>query len=517
MNELNIGQLFARRASINPSLEATVEIEREHRLTYAELNALTNRCAHVLVEDFGVSAGDRIALLLPTCSEFIAMFYAAAKIGAVVVPLNTRLAGSELAYILENCGASVLVFHPLLGDLVAAIRAADEHAPAVESWVALGPATSDDGAQALDPLLDNASTDEPACVPGGEANLFIMYTSGTTGLPKGVVHTHSAVLWAALTWMSVMDLRFGDRLWGATPPFHVAAIVPLVIAAQRGLTLVINAKFDPMTAWQAIEAERVTVGGAVPAMLNFMRQVPDFATANLDHLRFFITGAAPMPVELIALYKQRGIDVLQGYSLTETAGGGCYLSSEYAESKAGSTGKAMLYTEVRIVDESGNDTAPGVSGEVLFRGPHLMKEYWANPEATAEVYDSDGWMRTGDIAAMDDDGFVFIKDRVKDMIISGGENVYPAEVENALMSHPGVAEAAVIGQPSEKWGESPFAVVVRATTDLDESALLEHCADRLSRYKLPKGVAFVDEIPRNAAGKVLKKALREHYPGPAPE
>ena len=208
------------------------------------------------------------------------------------------------------------------------------------------------------------------------------------------------------------------------------------------------------------------------------------------------------------------IEVVQGYSLTETAGGGCFLFNEYAHSKAGSTGKAMLYTEVRVVDASGNDVASGESGEVLFRGPHLMKEYWNNPEATAETL-VDGWLRTGDIAELDEDGFLFIKDRIKDMIISGGENVYPAEIENALLSHPSVVEAAVIGQPSEKWGESPFAIVVSSDTDLTEGDVLAHCDGKLSRFKQPKGVAFVDTIPRNPAGKVLKKELREQFPGPA--
>lgn len=519
MSSLNLGALLARRASNNPAMEALVEPDLGRRLTFAELNSMANRCARVLADELGIEKGDRVALLLPSGAEFIAMFYGAAKVGAVVVPLNTRLAGPELAYILSDSGASALVYQTAFSTLVDSVRAGDEHPLQVKGWLETGAESSVDSAatRVLEDLFAKVSDAEPELATGGDANLFIMYTSGTTGNPKGVVHTHDTVNWSALTWSSVIDFHYQDRLWLPLPLFHVAALMPLVIAVQRGMTLVINTEFNPATAWKTIADEKVTVGGSVPAILNFMRQAPDFETADLEHLRFFLTGAAPMPVELINIYAKRGIGVMQGYGLTETAGAGCVLSGEFAISKAGSTGKAMLYTEVRVLGEQGRDCVPGESGEVVIRGPHIMKEYWNDPEATRETWTDDGWLRTGDVAAFDEDGFVYIKDRVKDLIISGGENVYPAEVENALLGHPGVAEAAVIGQPSEKWGESPFAIVVRRDPGVTAEGLLEHCKGRLSRFKIPKGVAFADQIPRNPSGKILKRELRQQYPGPAPE
>ena len=515
MSNENLGRLLFRRSSISPQLEACVEPARDKRLSYADINSLANRCC-ALMRGFGIGKGDRIALLLPSGNEFVSLFYGAAKLGAVVVPLNLRLAGAELAYILADSGCRAVFYADLFAPLVANIRADQEHSLSVASWGELGTSPPAGDALAFGQLVSQASDEEPESGPGGDDNMFIMYTSGTTGRPKGVVHSHETVLWSALTWLSVMDLRAGDRLWLPLPMFHVAALIPVVLAVQRGLTLVVSAEFNPMEAWQVIESEKVTVAGAVPAMLNFMRQVPGFAVAKLEHLRGFLTGAAPMPIELIEIYDQRGIEVVQGYSLTETAGGGCFLANEFARSKAGSTGKGMLYTDVRIVDGKGNDVAAGESGEVLFRGPHLMKEYWNNPQATEDAF-TDGWLHTGDIAAFDEDGFIYIKDRIKDMIISGGENVYPAEIENALLSFAGVVEAAVIGQPSDKWGESPFAVIVRKDESVTESALLAHCQTRLSRFKLPKGVAFVESIPRNPSGKILKRELREQFPGPAPE
>ncbi|HEM47509.1 MAG TPA: 2-succinylbenzoyl-CoA synthetase, partial [Alphaproteobacteria bacterium] len=251
-------------------------------------------------------------------------------------------------------------------------------------------------------------------------------------------------------------------------------------------------------------------------MLNFMLQVPDHGRVDRSRLRWIMSGAAPVPVSLIQAYAKMGIDVHQVYGMTETCGPACLTSPETAVSKAGSTGKPFVHTEVRVVDDAGRDVTPGEPGEVWIRGPHIMKAYWNRPEATAETL-RDGWLLSGDVATVDEEGFVYIQDRKKDMIISGGENVYPAEVENAILSHPGVADVAVIGQPSDRWGESAFAVVVRSEPSLAERDVLDHCQGRLARFKQPRGVAFVDEIPRNPSGKALKRLLRERFPGPAPE
>ncbi len=277
-------------------------------------------------------------------------------------------------------------------------------------------------------------------------------------------------------------------------------------------------RFHKNYKYLSVEAarEKLTVNLAVPAMLNFMLQVPDFQSYDFSHLRWIMSGASPVPASLIETYKDIGIEVHQVYGITEAGGPGTLISPDDAMVKIGSAGKAFFHTTVKVVDGDGKETEPGEPGELLIKGAHVMKGYWNNPKATAETI-RDGWLHTGDIALRDEDGFITIHDRVKDMIISGGENVYPAELENVITSHPGVADVAVIGQDSGRWGESPFAVVVRADETLTEAAVLKHCDGKLARFKQPKGVGFIEEIPRNPTGKPLKRVLRDQFPGPAPE
>ncbi|MEZ5599434.1 MAG: AMP-binding protein, partial [Pseudomonadales bacterium] len=314
---------------------------------------------------------------------------------------------------------------------------------------------------------------------------------------------------------SIVEYREADRYLAALPMFHVGALTPLAVNVYRGATSIVMRSFDARLAWELIEREQLTSGLVVPAMLNFMLQVPDFQRHAFARMRWLMTGAAPVPVELMRRYFDLGIPILQVYGLTETCGPACVMDGENALRKVGSTGKSFFHTDVRVIDESGATCAPGQAGEVLVRGPHIMLEYLNRPEATAESI-RDGWLHTGDVAVMDAEGFVFIQDRIKDMIISGGENVYPAELEAVLMTHPDVVEAGVIGQPSERWGESPFAVVVAACADLTAGEVLDYCRGKLAPFKQPKGIAFVDVIPRNPSGKILKRVLREQFPGPAP-
>ena len=274
-------------------------------------------------------------------------------------------------------------------------------------------------------------------------------------------------------------------------------------------------EFDPVRAWGLIQEEKITNSLLVPAMLNFMSQVPDITRYNYSSLRWIQSGAAPLPVNIIQKYADFGIEVHQIYGLTECCGPACVISAENALRKIGSTGRPFFHTEGKVVDDNGVVCPPGEQGEVWLKGKHIMLEYWNRPDATAETITADGWLRTGDVAATDEEGFVYIQDRIKDMIISGGENVYPAEIENVILALTGVTEVAVIGQPSEKWGESPFAIVVKNDNALTEIDVLEHCDGKLARFKLPKGAAFIEVIPRNANGKVLKRELRLQFPGPA--
>jgi acyl-CoA synthetase (AMP-forming)/AMP-acid ligase II len=289
----------------------------------------------------------------------------------------------------------------------------------------------------------------------------------------------------------------------------------------RGMTTVLLKQFDPAAMWDLVDAEKITGFFAVPAMLAFMYQHPKRATVARARLRWVICGAAPVPVTLIESYLEMGIEVLQVYGLTETHGGICLMSPDHARAKVGSTGMPYFGIDVRVVDKAGNPVPPGLPGEVVTRGPHLISGYWNRPDATQETI-REGWFHTGDIAEVDADGFIYIKDRSKDMVISGGENVYPAEVEDVLSGHPGVREIGVIGQPSAKWGESVCAVVVRGDgwkgdDDLLVQELRALAVTRLARFKQPKSYVFVPALPRNPSGKILKRMLREQFPGPAPE
>ncbi|MEM7413799.1 MAG: long-chain fatty acid--CoA ligase, partial [Myxococcota bacterium] len=473
----------------------------------------------------GVTKGDRVGLLAMNSIEFFETFFAVAKIGAVCVPLNWRLVADELEFILGDSGVTTLVFGheflPAVSDLQTRpkLSGQGEGATTIATYLQIG---AEDGTETAGFAKDYAATctaasaDEPEIGAEDDDLLYIMYTSGTTGLPKGVVHTHSTALWGSLTIMATSEVAFGDRYIVALPLFHVGALTPMTGNVHRGISNIILRAFDPTLAWKLIEQEKVNNMLAVPAMLNFMFQVPAKDEVDRSSLRWIMSGAAPVPVATIQDYAAMGIPIHQVYGMTETCGPACLTSPDDALNKMGSTGRPFVHTEVRVVDESGSDVAPGEAGEVWIAGPHMMREYWNRPDATAETL-VDGWVRSGDVATIDEDGCIYIQDRKKDMIISGGENVYPAEVENVILGMDGVADAAVIGMPSEKWGESGLAVVVRGDAALQADAILNYCQGKLARFKQPVAVEFVDEIPRNPSGKILKRILREQFPGPAPQ
>jgi acyl-CoA synthetase (AMP-forming)/AMP-acid ligase II len=501
----NVGHFLTKRAFRDPHLEAMVEPATGRRFTYSEWNRRSNRVAHTM-QTLGVQPGDRVGVLLMNGIEFLETFFALGKIGAVCVPLNWRLVPDELEFILNDSGTSVLVYGT---EFTATIDELHGRATTVREWVQLGGDTRPPFAADYDELMAAASDAEPALVGGGDDLMFIMYTSGTTGLPKGVMHSHNTVAWSTITINATAEMRYQDRYLLALPFFHVGALSPCWCIVHRGCTGIIMRAFDPKAVWELVESEKVTTMLAVPAMLNFMLQVGK-GDRDVSSLRWVMSGAAPVPVTLIKAYEGLDIEIHQVYGLTETAGPACLISSADALTRAGSTGKAFFHTDVRVIRADGSDTDPGEPGEVIVAGPHIMQGYWNRPDATADSV-RDGWLHTGDVATMDEEGFVTIMDRVKDMLISGGENVYPAEIENVILSNPKVADVAVIGITSAKWGESPLAVVVRKDEGLTPDEVIAGCQGRLAAFKMPKAVEFVDVIPRNPSGKILKRELRQQF------
>lgn len=514
----NIGLLLKKRAQISTNAEAFVEFERNRRFSFFELNQRSNRIANSLVAQ-GVKPGDRVATLLKNGIEFIETYYAVAKIGAVMVPANWRLVANEIAYILGDSGAITLIYDADFDDSVEKLQ---QHASVqVKNYIrvnAITAAAPPSFAQDYDQLTQAAATTEPTIGAGDDDLLFIMYTSGTTGHPKGAMHSHNCMLWAELTSMTTSDMRGGDRFLLPMPMFHVGCLVPVSQLVHRGGTGIIMRDIDMGAMFKAIQQEQVTITMSVPALLQFMLMSPEREQYDLSSIRWIATGASPVPVSLLKGYEDIGISIHQAYGLTESCGPGTLLLAADAEEKVGSCGKPQMHTETKVVKDDGSEVKPGSGevGELIMAGKHMMLGYWNKPEATAEAL-KDGWLYTGDLCTVDEDGFITICDRKKDMVISGGENIYPAELENILAACPEVQEAAVIGVKSQKWGETPLAIIVPAagTTPTVES-LKAYCKENLAGYKVPQLYELVDALPRNASGKLLKPKLREQFPGPAP-
>ena len=500
--EYGIASWLAKRAFLDPRKEAVVEGLK--RTTYAELDGRVTRLAHGL-RGLGISAGDRVATCCLNCSEFIEVLFATARIGAMLVPLNWRLAPRELEYQLADSGARALFVAPEQRALVAELRT---DIPA-ERQMTFGPL--------YEALLAESSA---APIPETEQARFtdphlILYTAGTTGRPKGAMLTHANSFWNAVNMTAPVGITSFDTTITTLPMFHSGGIglytVPMIHLGGR--VIVIRA-FEPERLLALVREYDVRLLFGVPAIWLELLERPDFDKEHLPSLTFCVSGGAPHPMAIINGVTDRGFTFLQGYGLTETAPGGTLMPIADARRKAATAGKPALHVELRVVADDGRACEPDEIGEVQFKGPNVFAGYWGRPDATAEVFTPDGWFRTGDLGRQDDEGFLTLVDRKKDMVITGGENVYSAEVEDVLFAHPAVAEAAIIGIPDPKWGESVFAVVVlRPGAHASADDLITHSRSHLAKYKAPKGVAFVEALPRNAAGKVLKRELRERFGG----
>ena len=504
LNE-GVGSWTARRARKTPDRIAL--IHDGSQVSYARLHDRVARLAEAL-RVLGLRRGDRVAYLGQNHPAFLETMFATWADGGIFVPLNFRLAPPELAHQLADSGAAALVYAPAFAAAVAVLRddVAVPHLVALEGAGADGVHGYDDMLAAAAPAwLDQTVTLDDPCL--------IMYTSGTTGQAKGAMLTHGNITWNTLNVLVDTDLTSDAVALVAAPLFHTAALnmlsLPVLI---KGGTLVIEPGFDPRRALELITRHRVSVLFGVPAMYDAMAAQPEWATADLSSLRALLCGGAPVPLATIRSYLDRGLSFIQGYGMTEAAPGVLLLDAAHAQSKAGSAGVPHFFTDVRIVGPEPREVAAGERGEILVAGPNVMRGYWNQRDETAQVIADDGWLRSGDIASTDEDGYVFVADRVKDVIISGGENIYPAEVESALRAHPAVADCGVIGVPDDRWGEVGRAVVVLSQgAEADEAGILAFLDGRIARYKIPRSVRFVAELPRTATGKIAKKTLRQSY------
>jgi fatty-acyl-CoA synthase len=499
-----IGSWLVKREFLTPAKEAVVDGEK--RLSYRELNQRVNRLANALL-GLGLRNGDRMAILSYNRVEFIEAIMAAAKLGLILVPLNWRLTAAELAFILKDSGAAALLFD---AGLIEQAKAARENT-ALEHLVWIGDQELA-GAHGYEALLSAQPESEPQpdIIPGLDTPHIIMYTAGTTGQPKGAILSQGASFWNVLNLNLPLDFTSSDRNLVVLPMFHIGGIglftLPMI---YDGGTVVIQRAFDPVQTLTLLREEKITLFFGVPAIFLALIQHPRFNAAAFKNVRVVMSGGAPLPVSLVAQYHQAGILLQQGFGMSEAAPSIATLEKELALEKAGSIGKVVFHLDARIVDDEMNELPAGAVGELVLRGPNLLQGYWNRPEATVEAFSGD-WFHTGDLARMDPDGCLYIVERKKDMFISGGENVYPAEVENAIYELPQIAEAAVIGVPDERWGEVGRAMVVlKKGQRLAADAIIGHLKGRLAKYKIPKSVVFVEQLPRNAAGKVLKKVLRE--------
>lgn len=504
--DTGLGRIINKRAELSANKPA---ISFEGRtLTYGEFANRIARLAQAL-RDQGVCRGDRVGYLGLNHPAFMEALYAAASLGAVFVPINFRLTGPELTHIVNDAGVHSLVVDDALLEAVEPIRGelccrryltAESRR---DKWLH------------LDTLVDEAEPLYAAETVGSDDVAIIMYTSGTTGRPKGAMLTHGNLFWNDANVGMTGSLTAEISLTCA-PLFHIGGLnVTTLGSFARGAHIILHRQFEPQQVLKDLQAYQVNLMFGVPAMFLFLSQLPEFAEADLSHLNMLVAGGAPVPEPLIRLYMDRGINFLQGYGLTETAPMALLLPADRATDKVGSAGLPPMFTEVKAAGDDGRPLGPGERGEICIRGPNVMRGYWNRPNATAEAIDSEGWFHSGDIGYYDDEGFFTICDRVKDMVISGGENVYPAEVESVLYEHPAVAEVAVIGLSDEKWGEAVTAVVaLKPDGELNLEDLREFAGAKLAKYKLPLRLHLVDELPRNPAGKVLKFKLRDEFSDP---
>lgn len=483
----------ARWATYRPHHIAVEEAESGAALTYAQLNQRGDALAYWLRDTWGIGKGDRVAVLADFGLDYVALFAAALKAGFILVPLNYRLAAPEIAWMLQDATPGLVLveekYRPLLRESPTDIPVADlaelaAHRPQTVEAFPVGAFVESDP-------------------------VFLLYTSGTTGTPKGAIYSRGMLFWNSINTAISLHVSSDSRSVVCLPPFHTGGWnVLLTPFLHHGGYVCLMRKFDAGEVLRLLREKRATLFMGVPTMLRMISEDPGFAAAQFPDLHYLIVGGEAMPVPLIETWHAKGVMVRQGYGLTEVGPNLTSLHQDDAIRKKGSIGRPNFYVDIRVCDDEGREMATGERGELCLRGPMVTPGYWQNPEATARAF-REGWFRTGDVVVRDEEGFLFIVDRLKHMYISGGENVYPAEVERVLLRHPGVAEAAVIGVADPQWGETGHAWVRPADPGLQAEELLTWCRTQLAKYKVPKYLDLVEEIPKSDTGKINKRRLAD--------
>ena len=497
-----------RHAERTPDKLALVDAHTRRTLTYAQFNERANRCASFLKDTLGIRPGERVSILAQNSSNYYEVLFGCGKMGAVLNTLNWRLAVPELEFIVNDCAPHTLIYEPMFAEAVDALR------PRIgcKSYVVMG-RKSPAGEWTYEGALAEGSPEGVAMPPLTYDDVWaIIYTSGTTGRPKGAQVTFGNFFYNAVGMGQAIDLNSRDVNVNVLPAFHIGGLgLYAGPTFHAGGTVVVVRAFDPGELLRLIEEWQVTVLLLVPSIYLMLAQLPDFDKYDLSSVRSWASGGSTLPPLLVEQFAEKGIIIQQGFGMTETGPTVFLISKKDAVRKAGSVGKPVLHTDVCIQDREHNVLGPDEVGELCIRGGNVTTGYWNRPGVTVEAI-VDGWLHSGDAAKYDSEGFYYIVDRWKDMYISGGENVYPAEVENVIYQHPAVAEVAVIGVPHPKWQEVGKAiVVVKAEHTLTEDEIVEFCQDKLARFKIPKSAVFVDVLPRTAAGKVLKRELRKQF------
>lgn len=496
---------ISHHASVSPDRWAMTDVYSGRSFTYAEME---DRCARLAahLRGLGVQRGDRVAVLCFNSTDIFEIQFACGKLGAAFVPLNWRLSAAEIMAIAENASPKVLIHGAEFGKISRSLKMAGHVAHVIQ--------VNDGGASDYEDAIRNSDVIEHRCAITQDDILAIMYTSGTTGLPKGVIVTQRMAIFSSINGM--MKTGVSERSTGLTflPLFHVGGLFLMAnFIFHAGGHNVVMRSFDAHECLDLLADKNVRISHAfgVPTNFAMISEIPDFASSDLTHIQCLMVGGAPSPMGLLKAYANKDIRLQQGWGMTETATIGTVLSADDAFDRIGSAGRPVMHAELAILDDEYRPLPSGAVGQLAIRGPTVTPGYWEQPTATADAFHH-GWFLTGDAARVDQDGFYYIVDRWKDMFISGGENVYPAEIESVLSSLDGVSEAAVIGIPDEKWGEVGCAFVVRqAGATLTSEDVIAYCAGQLARFKLPKQIIFVDDIPHTAAGKISKPDLRGNY------